>query len=225
MKVQLVAVRRRDGGRGRAEQPEQCDGLRRRRQPDDRRFDEKRPPRGLTRHGIEGDPGDLCAANLHANGQILRAPGGIQVIANQIAMAIERMSARAEAEEGSDLKPVEEEPAPPSMQRHVFWYFKHDDCVFVDGEYLIRNVPGKILWKILTGYQQEKRSEFSNRELRLDQTLGLPPIKDNLESRLILLRRRLEEKCPDVKLVPTKRGRFALEVGCSIELVEKHAAS
>lgn len=149
----------------------------------------------------------------------------IQIIANQVAIAIERMRALAEAEEGSELTPSVLEPAPPSVQRRVFWYFKNDDCVFVDGEYLIRNVPGKILWKILTGYQNEKRREFSNRELRLDQSLGLPPIKDNLESRLILLRRRLEEKCPDVRLVPTKRGHFALEVSCAIELIEKQSGS
>ena len=145
----------------------------------------------------------------------------LQVLANQIASGIERMADRDEDDE--EEAPVVPAPA-ASSAKHSFCYYKNDDCVFVDGEYLIRNVPGKILWKILRAHRDERRTEFSNRELRLDPSLGLPAYKDNLESRLILLRKRLEQKCPSVRIVPTRRGRFALAVDCDLELVERATA-
>jgi hypothetical protein len=149
----------------------------------------------------------------------------LDVIGDQLASAIENMMLRAETEEAPGITraaaPREATPAPRVLR---FCFYRNDDCVFVDDEYLIRNLPGRILWKILRSFVDASRADFSNRELRLDPGLGLPPIKDNLESRLILLRKRLEQKCPELRLVPKCRGQFRLETSCALELIEKDSS-
>lgn len=146
----------------------------------------------------------------------------LEILAGQIALGLERMLERTfDREEEVRVAPPAPEPVAAPGRRRTLTYYRNDDCVFVDGEYLIRNVPGRILWKLLGDWQREGRTDFSNRELRLDPSLGLPAIKDNLESRLILLRRRLDDKCPELRIVPTARGRFALRVDARVELVEK----
>lgn len=102
-------------------------------------------------------------------------------------------------------------------------HFSANDSVFVDQKYLIKGVAGAIIWKLLNEYSAG-RNEFSNRELRLDPGIGLPYLDDNLETRLILLRRRLEDFGPDLRIEKLGRGRFRLSVTRPISLLEAATA-
>ncbi|MBB3176728.1 GAF domain-containing protein [Variovorax sp. Sphag1AA] len=99
-------------------------------------------------------------------------------------------------------------------------HYLANNSVFVADSYLIKGVAGAILGKLLREYSEQGRTEFTNRELRLDPSIRLPDLADNLEARLVLLQRRLAENSPHLRIEKTGRGRFRLRVERPVTLTE-----
>lgn len=138
-------------------------------------------------------------------------------IADHLAVMIQFCGQMAENDAGSTV-------APPldavSGNTAVIRHYAADNSVFIGGDYLIKGVAGAILWKVLREHLQHGRTEFTNRELRHDPALRLPDITENLEARLILLQKRLAERCPFLRVEKTGRGRFRLRITRPVQLAE-----
>jgi hypothetical protein len=143
----------------------------------------------------------------------------LTVIATMLASAIEiDWAHEREAGEPAVASRSRAEAAPSTPALNVR-FFAVDGSTFLGGDYLIKGVAGRVLWMLLRQYVEEGRDEFTNKEVRLDPTLELPEFRDNLESRLILLKRRLEERDAPIRIEKTGRGRFRLAVDTRLELV------
>ncbi len=139
-------------------------------------------------------------------------------LAGHLGAAIDLLQATPEsvdgATPGATLAPAVS--GAPVRVRH----YPANDSVFINDDYLIKGVAGAIFWKLLRDYTQAGRTEFTNRELRLDPSIRLPDVADNLEARLLLLQRRLQENNPPMRIEKTGRGRFRLCVACPVLLEE-----
>lgn len=146
----------------------------------------------------------------------------LTVVAHSVASSIELDRVSGDSIANSTAPPIADslreitrsEATPASVVK----FFPADGSTFVDGEYLIRGVAGRILWRLLSEHQRSGRIEFTNREVRLDPELQMPSFRDNFESRLLLLQRRLDERQTPFTLGKAGRGRFRLRVQTRVQL-------
>ncbi|MCF1503787.1 pyridoxamine 5'-phosphate oxidase family protein [Afifella sp. H1R] len=135
------------------------------------------------------------------------AETGLAIVAHQAAQAVALAEMLARESASDEGEGAAEEPPEATFQvdHHAF-----DDSVFIDGRYVIKGVAGRVLVHLLDAYLRETRTDFSNREIRLARDLRLPDYKDNLETRLLLLQRRLDERALPVRLLRQGRGQIRL---------------
>jgi hypothetical protein len=162
--------------------------------------------------------GILCLQSATAGRFLSNDERVVRIAARQMAASM-ALLARAES-----IKPQEVSRRQHTVQPTAISTVKHyqaDDSIFIDDAYLIKGIAGRIFWKLVQSYAQSGRVDFTNKEIRLDASLQLPDFKDNLEARLILLRRRLHERCEFVNLTQVGRGQFRMEVQRKLRLEER----
>ncbi len=144
-------------------------------------------------------------------------------LAAQVAASVDALrepDAAIDTEAVSAQVPPVQQPQGAAVQVRCY---SGSNSIFFGDQYIIKGVAGAILWRLLQSYQTQGRTEFSNREIRLDPAIRLPDVVDNLEARLILLRRRLAEHDFGVSLHKGGRGRLSLQVTQPLELAEIHS--
>lgn len=148
----------------------------------------------------------------------------LAAVATQFALALRGLEAAASG--AADAEPMSRTPQAAEPANGIVGapirirHYSADDSVFLDDEYLIKGVAGAIFWKLARDYSGSGRTEFSNRELRLSPEIRLPELSENLEARLVLLTRRLNERASAIRIERTARGRFRLCVSRPLTLVE-----
>ncbi len=129
-------------------------------------------------------------------------------LAAQLGMAIQIMQAQADGADDEASTPAA--PEAIAGDTLIVKHFPENDSVFLGDDYLIKGVAGSIFVTLVRDCIDSGRTEFTNRELRLDARIRLPDVSDNLEARLLLLSRRLIERAAPIRIEKTGRGRFSL---------------
>lgn len=101
-----------------------------------------------------------------------------------------------------------------------FAYFPSDESITVNGEHFTKGVPAKILRNILQSVVKDGKREFEYREFKRDFEISLGQKNSNFEVRFYRLVEKLAEKCPDLRILKSERGRFTVNSASHLELEE-----
>lgn len=142
----------------------------------------------------------------------------VEVVAGHLAVTVALLEAGGTDPRSAPAAMASASSPSPGATRRVVRFHEDNGSVFVDGEYVVRGVPGRILHFMLAAHAASGRTQFSNKELRLDRSLGLPAGNDNLEARLLVLRRRLAEREVGIGVERVGRGKLELAVGGPVSL-------
>ncbi len=116
-------------------------------------------------------------------------------------------TAPPEVRSGQKAAPLAAPDRPIRLQHHAV-----DDSVFIDDDYIIKGVAGRLLLFLVQGHLDSGRVDFTNREVRLAEEMRLPGYRDNLETRLLLLQRRLEDRAAPIRITRPGRGQIRLDI-------------
>jgi hypothetical protein len=102
----------------------------------------------------------------------------------------------------------------------VFIYHIEDGSISLNGEHFVKNVPAKILKKMLLSHVTTGQTVFSHREFAMDKSITNDPKAPNIIVRLRRISQALAEKFPKIKIIKVSRGKIALQSSCKIEFSE-----
>nr|WP_207786055.1 GAF domain-containing protein [Altererythrobacter segetis] len=137
------------------------------------------------------------------------AAASLEALVRQASSTLTLVESRSSRESGVEARTVATKASGRTLSITVY---RFDDSVFIDGRYVIKGVAGRLLVHLIECALAEGRNTFTNREIRLSFELRLPEFKDNLETRLLLLARRLEDQAFPIRLLRHRRGVMALQI-------------
>jgi hypothetical protein len=102
----------------------------------------------------------------------------------------------------------------------VIRYDRKHETIHLNGEYLIKNVPAKILRKMLCIYLETGRSQFQHSEFVKDESIIENLFNPNFVVRLQRLGKAIKRQSKDISIEKVDKGIFSLSTECKIEYSE-----
>lgn len=104
--------------------------------------------------------------------------------------------------------------------RSTFVYYPADQSLSLNGKHFLKNVPAKILNKILMAYTREGKQEFEYRDFKRDFDISFGRKNSNFEIRFYRLLEKLEQEKTGIRIRKLSPGSFAVETDVVLEYRE-----